>query len=71
MPLPLFDSIEYIHLQQNFSYLNAGYHIRDIKIAIEFLKSYRGSQGTFNSYRREIERLLHWCALISKTTLKK
>lgn len=70
-PLPLFDSIEYIHLQQNFSYLSAGYPIRDIKIAIEFLKSYRGSQGTFNSYRREIERLLHWCALISKMSLKK
>ncbi len=70
-PLPLFDSIEYIHLQQDFSYLNPEYHIKDIKIAIEFLKSYRGSQGTFNSYRREIERLLHWCALISKTTLKK
>lgn len=70
-PLPLFDSIEYIQLQQDFSYLNAGYQLRDIKIAIEFLKSYRGSQGTFNSYRREIERLLHWCALISKTTLKK
>jgi site-specific recombinase XerD len=70
-PLPLFDSIEYIHLQQDFSYLNPEYHIKDIKIAIEFLKSYRGSQGTFNSYRREIERLLHWCALISKKTLKK
>ena len=70
-PLPIFDSIEYIHLQHDFSYLSPGYHIKDIKIAIEFLKSYRGSQGTFNSYRREIERLLHWCALISKTTLKK
>ena len=70
VPLPLFDSIEYVHLQQDFSYLKPGYQSKDIKIAIEFLKSYRGSQGTFNSYRREIERLLHWCALISKTTLK-
>lgn len=70
-PLPLFDSIEYIHLQHDFSYLPSGYQSKDIKIAIEFLKSYRGSLGTFNSYRREIERLLHWCALVSKTTLKK
>ncbi len=70
-PLPLFDSIEYIHLQDDFSYLQSGYQSKDIKIAIEFLKSYRGSLGTFNAYRREIERLLHWCALISKTTLKK
>ena len=70
-PLPLFDSIEYIHLQNDFAYLQLSYQTKDIKIAIEFLKSYRGSLGTFNAYRREIERLLHWCALISKTTLKK
>lgn len=70
-PLPLFDSIEYINLQQSFSYLPIGYELQDIKISIDFLKSYRGSQGTFNAYRREIERLLHWCALVSKTTLKK
>ena len=70
-PLPLFDSIENIHLQHDFSYLQPGYQLKDIRIAIEFLKSYRGSQGTFNGYRREIERLIHWCALISKTTLKK
>lgn len=71
IPLPLFDSIEYIEFQSDFSYLEAGYQLRDIKIVIDFLKSYRGSLGTFNSYRREIERLMHWCALISKITLKK
>lgn len=38
--------------------------------ALEFLKSYKGSQGTFNAYRREIERLLHWSTLVAKKTLK-
>jgi site-specific recombinase XerD len=38
--------------------------------AIHFLKSYRGSQGTFNSYRREIERLLQWSWLIAEKPVK-
>ena len=67
--LPIFDSIRYIDSQTDFSYLTESYHLEDIRASIEFLKSYRGSQGTFNSYRREIERLIHCCALISNKTL--
>lgn len=33
---------------------------QDYRHALEFLYSYRGSKDTFASYRREIERLLHW-----------
>jgi site-specific recombinase XerD len=32
----------------------------DYMKAREFLKSYRGSAATFKSYRRELERFLHW-----------
>ena len=32
----------------------------DYKHTLAFLKSYNGSQGTFNAYRRETERLIHW-----------
>lgn len=32
----------------------------DLEYALKFLFSYNGSSGTFNSYRREIERLLQW-----------
>lgn len=32
----------------------------DYEYALKFLKSYDGSQATFNSYRRELERLLQW-----------
>ncbi len=70
IPLPLFDSIEYIDNKKDLSYLNQNYSLNDIKMATSFLKSYRGSQGTFNSYRREIERLIHWCALIAEKSLK-
>lgn len=69
-PLALFDSIENFKAAIDYSYLSDGYNLDDIKITVKFLKSYIGGQGTFNSYRREIERLLHWCALIANKALK-
>ena len=68
--LPIFDSIEYLDNQNNFSYLSDDYNLQDIKQAQFFLKSYKGNLGTFNSYRREIERLIQWSSLISKKSLK-
>jgi len=68
-PQPLFDSIEHIDSCKDVSGLQQGYNATEITLAIDFLKSYRGSQGTFNSYRRETERLLHWCALVAKKPL--
>ena len=68
VPLPLFDNLNrfndtkpesaQIFSQQDFDY------------AKEFIYSYRGSEATFNSYRREIERYLHWCWLVKKKSLK-
>src|SRR4051794_24836362 len=69
IPLPLFDTIEQLDTEKNFSYLSEAYSLEDINISRTFLKAYRSSQGTFNSYRREIERLLHWCALIAHKNL--
>ncbi len=70
LPLPLFDSQSHLEKTPTFSYLTNHYSREDICQAIAFLISYKGSSGTFNSYRREIERLLHWSALIAKKTLK-
>jgi len=41
----------------------------DLEFALKFLYSYNGSTATFNSYRREIERLLQWSWNIEKTSL--
>ena len=59
-PQALFDSLEYINHQISPNHLT-NVHSKDFFASISFLKSYTGSIGTFNSYRREIERLLHWC----------
>src|SRR5262245_60362839 len=34
--------------------------MKDYFHATQFLKAYRGSEATFNAYRRELERLLQW-----------
>ncbi len=36
----------------------------DLIHSFSFLVSYNGSGATFNSYRREVERLLQWCWLV-------
>lgn len=68
-PLALFDSIEYIGAQKSPAYLSKKQK-EEFSICVRFLNSYTGSLGTFNSYRREIERLLHWIWVIRNKTLK-
>lgn len=69
-PLALFDNLENIELTEiefsNYTNVNS----QDVKQAAAFLQCYYGSKGTFNSYRREIERLLQWCFLIANKSLK-
>jgi site-specific recombinase XerD len=66
-PIPLFDTLENTITQQTVP-VNANHN--DFYHAIAFLKAYKGSAGTFNAYRREIERLLHWSWLIAKKSVK-
>lgn len=41
----------------------------DLEYALKFLYSYNGSTATFNSYRRDLERLLQWSWRIEQTSL--
>jgi site-specific recombinase XerD len=67
--LPLFDTLENIHKNSEYVILpNPCFH-KDFLHTLHFIKSYTGSLGTFNSYRRECERLLQWCWHIKKCTL--
>lgn len=67
---PIFDSLNYIHRNhEHVIFLPCQEVKEDFQYSLNFLKSYTGSQGTFNSYRREVERLLQWTWLIKKTTL--
>ena len=67
--LPLFDSLNHIHKNSDYVVLPEFCFEPDFTHTLNFLKSYTGSLGTFNSYRREAERLLHWCWQIQKKSL--
>jgi site-specific recombinase XerD len=72
LPNPLFDDIASLQQQAALPTTLAQYHQHmqsDYVFAGQFLYSYRGSQATFNAYRREIERLLQWTWLIAKKSL--
>lgn len=69
-PRALFDSLAYIKKQTPASYLSK-VEKEDFQVSLGFLNSYAGSLGTFNSYRREIERLLYWCWFVANKSLKK
>jgi site-specific recombinase XerD len=66
---PLFDNLDNLHKNQENAIIPSPEYQHDFYHSLNFLKSYVGSQGTFNSYRREAERLLQWCWHIKKTTL--
>jgi len=76
IPQPLFDTIDSIPEPTAtcvISYLET-INIKEAKTEFEtsrkFLDSYSGSDDTFNSYRREIERFIHWCWLIAGKPIK-
>ncbi|CEK09795.1 tyrosine-type recombinase/integrase [Legionella hackeliae] len=67
--LPIFDNMDHLHKNADNVLLPDSRFQKDFTHSLNFLKSYVGSLGTFNSYRREAERLLQWCWHIKKTTL--
>lgn len=71
LPHPYFDSLNQM-LSENYICEPPidGLHLDDYLIAKRFLLSYKGSQDTFNAYRRDIERLLQWSKLIANKPLK-
>jgi integrase len=64
--LPIFDNINNLSKNHEHALLPSPESRDDFTRALEFLKCYTGSLGTFNSYRREVERLFQWCWLIQK-----
>ena len=68
-PLALFDAITYISTTIINPNHYCNYCTADHKETLNFLDAYRGKIGTFNAYRRETERLLHWTWIFIKKTL--
>jgi site-specific recombinase XerD len=72
-PRPIIDNLDHIGNPFKIKPLLNGIDVQDADIDFEytlkFLYSYNGSTATFNSYRRELERLLQWSWRIENTTI--
>lgn len=75
IPIPLFDNLVFFDPKQAHEYLDnqvqkLPFAKNDYQQAAQFLYSYRGSDATFNAYRREIERLLQWSWFVANKSIK-
>lgn len=67
--LPLFDNHLYITQNAKNAILPHDKFKSDFTHCLAFLNAYAGNSGTFNTYRRETERLLQWAWHEKKKTL--
>jgi len=68
LPSPLFNSLTNLLSDTNDEVVNIKFQ-SDFDIAKSFILSYRGSEATFNAYRREVERLIQWSWLIADKSI--
>jgi len=68
-PLACFDTVKHIDDSVAPGYLTTSQR-NDFGMAKSFLQAYTGSLGTFNGYRRDVERLLHWTWHIAEKILE-
>ena len=74
-PAPIFDNLDYLpdpfrNGPEMIAPKLSKDQQQDYFFSLRYLISYKGSSATFNSYRREVERLLQWLWLESSLNLK-
>src|SRR5579871_6049912 len=69
IPLALFDTIKNIKKIRLPDDIKLSFSQNDFEAVKTFLTEYDDNQATFNSYRREVERLLQWSWLIQKKSI--
>lgn len=69
-PTAMFDSLQHLGTTKH-NFAQNKWKLIEYNYALSFLKSYKGSAGTFNAYRREVERLLQWAWNVQNKPIKK
>lgn len=69
IPKPLIDTLAYINETDFLKLESSVYSFSDLNISLDFLKQYSSNNATFESYRREVERLLQWSWLIIRKSI--
>ena len=68
-PLAIFDTMKTIKKITLPSHVKLAFAHDDFELARNFLREYDGNEATYNSYRREVERLLQWAWLVQKKSI--
>jgi site-specific recombinase XerD len=69
-PTPIFDTLLHTSIVPEERPQLDNLVFGDYLHACQFLYSYRGSEATFNAYRRELERFLQWSCLVAKKSIR-
>lgn len=69
IPIALIDSLSNIDIFSVHFESYPQFAKSDFEIVLKFLSVYNGNNATFESYRRELERLLQWSWLIAKKSI--
>ncbi len=70
LPTPIIDSYKcFKEGNQQTAPLSPVFAPHDLACCLEYLKQYDDNSATFESYRREIERILQWSWLIEKKSI--
>lgn len=69
--LPIFDTAEHLQFNTTLPQHLKSYQPfeRDYLAAYAFLYAYKDNKATFNAYRREVERLLHWSWQVAQKSI--
>ena len=69
IPKPLIDTCNHLKEKDWQAFTPPSFAPHDLIFCLDFLKQYDNNNATFESYRREVERLIHWAWLIEKKSL--
>ncbi len=68
-PKPLIDTCQHLKEQDWKKFIPPSFAPHDLIFCLDFLKQYDNNNATFESYRREVERLIQWAWLVEKKSL--
>ncbi len=68
-PKPLIDTCEHLKEKDWQTFISPAFARHDLDCVLDYLKQYDDNKATFESYRRETERLIQWAWLIKKKSL--
>lgn len=68
-PKPIFDTLACVLEQSEIDKHENIFLNNDYEVTLNFLKQYSGNKATFESYRREVERLIQWAWLVEKKSI--